>query len=162
MRRLSGHEELEAIRYFTIAAEVALDSKCLRAKSGSVIVKDGEIIGQGYNSPPGDKPLDHCLKDDLPDTFKSDKTCCIHAEQRAIFDALRRNPKKIQGSRIYFIRTGEDSEIVKAEEPYCTICSKSAFDVDIEEYVLWHKEGITVYKTDEYNDLSFRAEKHSK
>ena len=162
MRTLSGPEELEAIRYFTKAAEVALSSSCLRAKSGSVIVKDGEIIGKGYNSPPGDRPLEHCLKDDLPDTFKSDKTCCIHAEQRAIFDALTRNSKKIQGSRIYFVRLDENDTIVKAGEPYCTICSKSALDVGIEEYVLWHEEGITVYNTDEYNDLSFRAKKHQR
>jgi len=30
-----------------------------------------------------------------------------------------------------------------------------ALDVKIAEFVLWHKEGICVYNTEEYNQLSF-------
>lgn len=46
--------------------------------------------------------------------------------------------------------------ILKAGKPYCTICSKMALDVGIAEFVLWHEEGITVYDTKEYNELSFQ------
>jgi hypothetical protein len=28
-------------------------------------------------------------------------------------------------------------------------------DVGISEFVLWHEQGITIYDTDEYNNLSF-------
>jgi len=38
-------------------------------------------------------------KDSL-DRKVTDKTCCMHAEQRAIFDALRRNPEKLDGSKM--------------------------------------------------------------
>lgn len=157
MKKLYGLEEIEAVRYFTLAAEVALSSSCLRAKGGAVIVKDKEIIGQGYNSPPGDHALEKCFKDDLPEDFKSDKTCCVHAEQRAIFDALRNHPEKIQGSRIYYTRLDGDNQMVRASEPYCTICSKLVLDIDIEDFALWHKTGIFVYDTDEYNQLSFQS-----
>ncbi|RME31978.1 hypothetical protein D6789_00980 [Candidatus Woesearchaeota archaeon] len=90
-----------------------------------------------------------CLKDDLPDDFRSDKTCCVHAEQRAIFDALARQPIRIKNARIYSISLNEEGEPAFAGEPYCTICSKSALDVGIAEFALWRGEGICVYTTDE-------------
>ena len=49
MRLLQGEEEKEALRWFDEAAKVAADSLCLRAKCGSVVVKDGKIIGAGVN-----------------------------------------------------------------------------------------------------------------
>lgn len=151
----------KALIYFHIAANEAEKSKCLRAKGGSVIVQDDSIIGIGYNSPPGEVQLENCLKDSLPPDFKSDKTCCIHAEQKAILDALFRFPKQIRGSRIYFVRVGDvlgtdgHPEIIKTGKPYCTICSKLALEVGIAEFALWHDKGIAIYDTEEYNRLSF-------
>lgn len=43
-----------------------------------------------------------------------------------------------------------------AGQPYCTHCSRLALDAGIAEFVLWHNEGIAVYPTDEYNNLSYR------
>ena len=86
----------------------------------------------------------------------TDKTCCIHAEQRAIMDALSKNPIKLIGSRLYFIRLDDKDNTSKAGEPYCTICSKMALDVGISEFVLWNDKGVCVYETEEYNILSFQ------
>ncbi|MFA5080652.1 MAG: hypothetical protein WC472_03460 [Candidatus Paceibacterota bacterium] len=155
MKYLTDKEEQEAFIFINKAVEIGRNSPCFRSRCGSVIVSNGEIIGSGFNSPPNGKILDYCLKDELPNDFKSDKTCCIHAEQRAIMDALRNNAQKIIGSRLYFIRLNEKGEITKAGNPYCTICSKMALDVGISEFVLWHKKGICVYNTDEYNNISF-------
>ncbi|MBN2094818.1 MAG: hypothetical protein JW727_02120 [Candidatus Aenigmarchaeota archaeon] len=155
MRYLEGEERKEAERMLHEAEKLALLSTCLRSRCGSVIVRDGKIIGSGYNSPPLDRKLEFCIKDKLPKDFKSDKTCCIHAEQRAIMDALRRNSEKLSGSRLYFIRLDEKGKGAFAGKPYCTICSKMALDAGISEFVLWHKEGICVYETEEYNKLSF-------
>jgi deoxycytidylate deaminase len=152
---LEGSEELQAMKFIDEAAKIALSSTCLRSKCGCVIVKDGQIIGTGFNSHPLNKSQSVCIKDALPKNFKSDKTCCIHAEQRAIMDALRNNPGKIAGSRLYFIRLAEDGKKSLAGKPYCTICSKMALDAGISEFVLWHKEGICVYDSEEYNRLSF-------
>ena len=88
----------------------------------------------------------------------TDKTCCIHAEQRAIMDALINNSDKLFGSRLYFIRLDEDDVPSKAGNPYCTICSKMVVDVGIQEFVLWHEKGICVYDSQEYNDLSYAYE----
>lgn len=85
----------------------------------------------------------------------TDKTCCVHAEQRAIMDALRNNSNEIAGSSLYFVRLNKNGTFSRAGKPYCTICSKMALDVGIEEFILWHKQGICVYNTEEYNKLSF-------
>jgi len=157
MRILSNHDEKEAMKFISHAMDVAKNSPCFRSKCGSIIVKDGIIIGEGFNAPPLGKKLDRCFKDDIPKNFKSDRSCCIHAEERAIMEALRKHHDKIVGSRLYFIRldTATDEKMY-AGQPFCTICSKMALDSGIKEFVLWHKEGITVYDTDEYNDLSFK------
>ena len=155
MRILSGKEAVKALEYLDIAAMAAGYSCCFRSKCGSVIVKDDQIIGKGYNSPPLDVKLEYCLKDALPADFKSDKTCCVHAEQRAIMDALQHHPDKITGSRLYFIRLDEQGQKKRSGDPYCTICSKFSLDSEIGEFVLWREEGICVYDTVEYNELSF-------
>jgi deoxycytidylate deaminase len=156
MKYVYGAEETAAMNYIDEAAKVALGSNCFRSRCGSVIVKDDSIIGVGFNSPPGNKTIDHCFKDDLPKNFKSDKTCCVHAEKRAIFDALRKNHEKIVGSRIYFVRLDEFGSKLRAGKPYCTMCSKDVLDVGIAEFVLWHKDGVCVYDAEEYNTLSFQ------
>ncbi len=160
MKYLSGEEEREALKWINKAANIALQSTCYRSKCGSIIVENDEIIGSGFNSPPQNITLDHCLKEDLPLDFKSDKTCCIHAEQRAIMNALKTNPDKISGSRIYFIRLDDKGNKKTSGQPYCTICSKMALDAGIQEFVLWHDEGICVYNTKEYNELSFKFQQY--
>jgi deoxycytidylate deaminase len=159
MRFLEGEEEKEARRYMMVAAEVAKNAKCLRSKCGSIIVKNNEIIGRGHNSPPGDIMPEKCIKEDLPEDFISDRTCCIHAEDRAIREALRNNPGKIQGAKIYFIRLDLNNNLIKAGEPYCTWCSKTALDEKLSEFVLWHEKGICAYETKEYNQISYKLMK---
>jgi len=157
MEYLTGKKEREALRYMDLAAKLALNSTCKRSLCGSVIVKDDEVIGKGFNSPP--KNLEsqiRCMNNKKSYSSKvTDKTCCVHAEQRAMIDALKKNADKIDGSRLYFIRLDEKDNPTKAGKPYCTICSKMALDVGIKEFILWHKEGICSYDSREYNNLSF-------
>lgn len=150
-----GQEEHS--HYFDSAIEQATLSRCKRAQCGSVVIKDGAVIGHGYNGPPRDDSRNsRCLKKhEIKPGFKSDKTCCVHAEQRAIMDAVARHPDKVKGARIYFIRLDEKGKPEPAGSPYCTICSKLALDSGIAEFVLWHKNDVNVYDTKEYNDLSY-------
>ncbi len=155
MKTLSGKEKDDALGHLNVAARIALNATCFRAKGGSVIVKDGIAIGQGFNSPPDGEVLDHCRKDDLPKDFKSDKTCCIHAEWRAIIEALKKNPEKVNGSRIYFVRLDKELRMQPAGHPYCTICSKLAMEIGIKEFAYFNEKGVVVYDAKEHNDLSF-------
>ncbi len=158
MRYLIGEEEKEAEKYMKEAVKVASGSLCLKSKCGTVVVKNGKIIGQGYNAPPLDDPkFRRCLNTyALPKDYKYDRTCCMHAEQRAIIDALKKDPKSLAGARLYFIRIDADGNIKKAGKPYCTICSRMALDAGISEFLLWHDEGICAYETGEYNALSYK------
>mgnify|MGYP001596575954 FL=1 len=157
MHFLEEKKEKEAVRWMSEAANVARKALCSRAKCGTVIVKDGEIIGTGYNAPPLDKEENCMCREELvPGKPKYDRTCCMHAEWRAIMDALKRNPKKLSGAVLYFTRVDEDGNIKKSGKPYCTVCSRMALDARISTFVLWHDEGICEYPTDEYNRLSYQ------
>jgi len=158
MKILHGAEEKEAMKFIDEAARVAQNSKCDRKKCGSVIVKDGKIIGEAFNGPPGNlESQRRCsYSKDSYHTKLTDKSCCIHAEERAIMLTLRTNPEKIIGSRLYFARLDEHGKKEPAGKPWCTLCSKMSLEAGIKEFVLWHKEGITVYDTEEYNTLSFQ------
>jgi deoxycytidylate deaminase len=156
MEYLKGPAEKEAVKWMKRAAETAAEALCSRAKCGTVIVKDGEIIGVGYNAPPLDMEENRrCNEEFVPGKTKYDKTCCMHAEWRAIMDALKRSPDKITGSKLYFTRVDEGGNIKKSGRPYCTVCSRMALDAGIDKFLLWHEEGICEYPTDEYNRLSY-------
>lgn len=156
MEYLKDQKEKEAMQWMNKAVEVAKRALCFKAKCGTVIVKDGEIIGQGYNAPPLDREENRmCGKESGLGKPKYDKTCCMHAEWRAIADALQSNSEKIKGSKLYFVRVDGNGEIKKSGKPYCTVCSRMALDVGINKFLLWHEDGIYEYPTEQYNKLSY-------
>lgn len=154
---LQDEEEKIALGYLENAATIARAATCTQAQCGTVIVKDGRVIGAGFNSPPLDlEGQRRCGADKNTYNEKvTDKTCCIHAEQRAIMDALATHPNELAGSRLYFMRIDSNDDMTRAGNPWCTICSKIALDAGIAEFVLWHDDGVCVYDTEEYNTLSF-------
>ncbi len=139
------------------AAKIAKQSTCERSKCGSVIVKDDQIIGKGFNSPANNLESQRRCKNNKDEYHKkvTDKTCCVHAEQRAIIDALKNHPNKLNGSKLYFIRLNKQDQPEPAGNPYCTICSKMALDAGIKEFILLHKEGEKAYNAEDYNKISY-------
>ena len=99
MKYLFGNEEKIALEYIARAVEVAKNATCEKSKCGSVIVAVNEIIGDGFNSPPQDfENQRRCsYQKDLYHKKVADKTCCIHAEQRAMIYALQNNSDKLSG-----------------------------------------------------------------
>ena len=155
MRVLSGQEHTDAFGYIIHAAESAQKALCLNAHCGAVVIHGGTIVGRGYNGPPRDDLSKRYCKNTIrPQKKNYDKTCCVHAEWRAIVDALR-HIKNLSGSRLYFVRVDDKGDIKKSGKPYCTVCSRLALDAGISEFILWHEEGICVYNTEEYNDMSY-------
>ena len=158
MKLLTWQNHTQAELFMQQAAEIAQKASCERSKCWCIIVKDGEIIGQGFNSPPQNLESQrrcHCDKAQYHKKV-TDKTCCIHAEQRAILDALKFASDKLIGSDLYFIRLDPEGKPAKSGNPYCTICSKMALEVGIKTFNLWHPEGIVAYDTEEYNILSYQ------
>lgn len=149
-------EEKEALRWFDEAATAAANSLCLRAKCGSVIVKNGKIIGKGFNSPPQNRTENRrCLNEyEIPGGFRHDRTCCIHAEQRAIEDAVRHG-RDTSSARIYFVALDENGSKIKAKDLKCTICSRAVLDAGISEFALYCEDSVRVYDSVEFDRLSY-------
>jgi hypothetical protein len=140
------------------ATKMARLAQCRRGRGGAVIVAaDGEIIGRGYNAPPQDDAANAMCDTDyrVSSKPKSDRTCCVHAEWRAIIDALRREPQKVVGATLYFTNVDEAGEPQPSGDPYCTVCSRLALDVGLAYFVLFHADGPEFYPTDEYNWKSY-------
>ncbi len=157
MRRIRGHE-LEKIKpFFEMAARAAAGATCHRAKCGSVIVKDGVIIGTGYNAPPlNDESRRTCDSTwDYDKKPKYDLTCCVHAEWRAVLDACKTNAGKIKGSALYFMRIDENGGFTDAGVPYCTTCSRLTMESGVNEIALWNNDGADIYPLPEYDKLSY-------
>lgn len=157
MEYLKGEKEKEAIVWMNRASEIAKSALCHRAKCGAVIVKDGIIIGSGYNAPPLDGEENRtCDTREYKAKPGYDRTCCIHAEWRAMIEALKNHPEKIKNSKLYFCRVSDDGKVLKSGEPFCTVCSRLALDIGIGHFLLWHNDGICEYDTYEYNELSHK------
>ena len=115
-------------KYFMEKAyEQASKSFCIRSKVGCVIVKDNEIVSQGYNNTTGgveDCTTLGCIRDELhiPHGEKREVCRAICAEQLAITEAAR-NGISLDGSTIY----------VTAHP--CYICSKMIVSSGIKEIV---------------------------
>lgn len=156
MQYLTGEAEQEAARWMQYAAVVALRAHCQKAKCGTVIVHDGVVIGEGFNAPPLNDPAHSmCAAPRGNGEPKYDQTCCMHAEWRAILDAVRRNPTRVPGSSLYFVRVDDQGVTKPSRRPYCTVCSRMALDVGIRYFLLQLVDGIGEYPTDEYNRLSY-------
>lgn len=140
---------------------IAKQSQCHKAHCGSIIINNGVIIGEGYNSPAGSEP-NRCNDDyTLPEQNKHDVTCCVHAEVRAIHDAMNKHAQELAGSQLYFMRVDDQGQPTSAGTPYCTICSKEALDAKIAQFGLWRNGQFQMYNTQEYNDLSYQYYKDS-
>lgn len=146
-------------KYFLYAAGIAKKAKCRRAKCGAVILHDDLIIGEGNNSPPGSSKAKCSIN--LGTDGKHDRTCCVHAEWRAIIDAAKNHPALLSGSDLVFCRVDlKDKNIVYSGKPYCTICSRLALDVGIKGFWLLHKDGPKRYDTKKYNNLSYKFKRN--
>lgn len=156
MRILQDDDKEEALAFLLNAKSRAELSPCLLNKIGSVLVKRSEIIGEGYNSPPLDEPINSCYRDQLPNG-RSDSVCCVRAEQRAMVDALVHSPNMITGSTLYTVKLNDKGEIEQDSELFSTIISKMALDIGVANIVFFNRGEVVSYKSNEYNAVSFHA-----
>mgnify|MGYP003393084718 CR=1 FL=1 len=159
MNYLVGKSLEEAKVWMAEASEIAKHSKCHKKHSGSVIVKDGKIIGKGYSGPALDNESTRTCDDDDKYDYgtkpRFDRTCCIHAEWRALIEALMTSSQKVSGSIMYYCSVDDSGMISKSGKPYCTVCSRLILECGVSEFVLWHEDGICSYRAEEYNELSY-------
>ncbi len=153
MRYLSESEAEEARKFIREAALEAEKSTCRKSKRGVVIVKEGRIIGRGYNKVTIEGLCDPCIRRDILDHSRVELCSAVHAEQVAILDALNEG-NNLKGSRMYHIRV-KNKEIKTSGEPSCTVCSRIVLESGIKEFVLMQQKGFALYDSKEFNELSF-------
>ena len=113
--------------YMDMAYEQANKSTCLRAKVGAVLVKNGLVVGQGYNNVTGgvkDCTEVGCIRDimHIPSGERREVCRAICAEQLAISEAAR-NGVSLDGSTAYITTYP------------CHICSKLLVSSGVSEIV---------------------------
>jgi deoxycytidylate deaminase len=157
MKRVEGNEFEDIRSFFQEAADLAKDATCLRAKCGSVIVKNSVVIGRGFNSPAQEDEGQRFCDAEMDTHIKPkyDKTCCVHAEWRAVLDACKTNADKLGGSVLYFMRVDDRGGFTDAGDPFCTVCSRLTMEAGIAEFALYNHEGADIYSLSEYNQKSY-------
>lgn len=113
--------------YMDMAYVQAEKSTCLRAKVGAILVKDGLVVGQGYNNVTGgvkDCTEVGCIRDimHIPSGQRREVCRAICAEQLAISEAAR-NGVSLDGSTAYITAYP------------CHICSKLLVSSGVSEIV---------------------------
>lgn len=163
MRKLDGIELTLARKHLSHAQDIAKKATCQQRKCGAVVVRNDEILGIGYNSPPRNLESQrrcHINKSDLHEKI-TDNTCCVHAERRAISKAVKKTRGTLNGATIYFTSVNEKGNRLPSGDIYCTDCSKNSLDECILEWVLERKDGVYAYSAEEFNNISYSYGKNS-
>ena len=152
MNILEGKELKEAQKYIKKAAEVSEKSICSVSKIGATLVKDGKIIGRGFNGPVG-AACHPCLLNLLGKNVKTELCFAMHAEERAIVEALE-NGHITKGATLYstYVKNGK---FYSTEDSFCAHCSRILLESDIVSVVMPKEDSIVSYDIHEYYDLSF-------
>ncbi len=152
MVTLEGQDLKEAKKYIKKAAEVSEKSICAVSKIGAVLTKNGKIIGEGFNGP-SEKACSPCLFSLINKDVKTELCFAMHAEERAILDALEKghDPK---GATLYstYVKNGN---FFSTEDSFCAHCSRMFLESEIKEVVIPSKEEFVSYDVNEFYDLSF-------
>jgi len=151
---------MDEMEYIERCLDLADKSSCSKKKYGSVIVKDDEIIGEGYNHPVTKEIEDllchPCIRENINSGTRLEMCAAIHAEQAAIINAYK-NGKDPEGATLYVAGKRNDGEIIVFDEKgfYCSFCSRIMAEVGIEKVGVLTKNGVEYLTKDEYLRSSF-------
>ena len=126
--------------YMEIAKAISMRSTCIRARSGSVIIKNDVIVSTGYSgSSRGELnccDIGICERDRLGIRPGERYEICrsVHSEANAIINAARSGTSVIDGDMyLYFERL--DGQKTKHGGP-CLMCSRIIRNAGIKKFVI--------------------------
>lgn len=131
------------------AAIEARRATCEKARCGAVLVLQDTCVGMGFNGPaPG--ALRRCdIAVPSSRRPRSDRTCCVHAEWRALIKSW-----PTVGATLVFARVDDTGQRVSSGLPYCTVCSRLALECGVKSWVLEHSGVACEYDALAYDELS--------
>jgi dCMP deaminase len=154
MRYATASEVKDMERFIYAAEQIAKKSACKKSQRGSVIFKDGEIIGEGFNKPTYyEMSCNPCVREKIRDDTRYELCSSIHAEEMAIIDSVKHG-KKLEGSIMLHVKI-KDGKNEPCGKPSCTECSKMVLESGIKEFVMREEGGYAIYPSEEFNRLSF-------
>ena len=114
-------------KYLEECEKLLKNSNCSLIHFGCVLVKDGDIIGRGFNYSLRPKECDNkCLKDKVKnrEVGKNPAICyAIHSEWMALMDALFMGCDP-HDATLYIIGRYPDGKLWKSKYFACTICAR--------------------------------------
>ena len=150
----------------SICYDLARLSTCVKAKFGSVVVSDGEIVGHGWNGSPNSLYTD-CqtlcvggIRKGIPSGTCLEKCYATHAEQWAILEAGNRS----KGAVVYVAGfVSGDKSLKDISFPignirrgfYCSFCSRIMWAAGIVKVVCDSIDGPLTQTIQEAWDTSF-------
>ena len=147
-------------RYIQRCLELADKSSCKKRKYGSVVVKNGEIVGEGFNHP-ASKEIEKilcnpCIRIDINSGTELEKCADVHAEQAAIIDAYK-HVNDLSGTVLYVTGRSPDGELIKKSEKgfYCSFCSRIMAEAGIKEVRFPMTDGVGSLSKGEYLRSSY-------
>ncbi|MDO8507701.1 MAG: deaminase [bacterium] len=152
MKILEGNELKEAAKYVKKAADASKKSICSVSKVGVVLVKDGKVIGEANNGP-SRKACNPCLMELLDRGVKTELCFAMHAEERAVLDALEKG-NDIEGATIYSAKV-VGGEMIPYKNGFCAACARVFLEAGLDKVVIPKEDGLTQYDPEEYYDVSF-------
>jgi dCMP deaminase len=144
--------------YINIAKEAAARSTCYRARHGSVIVKDDQIISTGYVGAPR-KTKDcfergNCLRRELgiPSGHRYELCRSVHSEENAIVNAARSGASLLGGKLyLYSVKLDENGQDVAINACPCFLCKKLIVNSGITELFAHQADGkVKKYKIEDW------------
>ncbi|MDP3955611.1 MAG: deaminase [bacterium] len=155
MKYITDKKELEETEYYMkLAEKEAKKSTCRKSQRGAIIVKDGKVIGKGYNKVTLEKLCNPCIREKIRDNSRVELCSAIHAEQMAMIDAVN-SGQTLKEARMYHTKV-KKGEVVPCNDLSCTVCSRMIYEAGI-DFVLWHSKGYALYDPEELNRLSFNC-----
>jgi dCMP deaminase len=125
--------------YMEIAKAVSMRSTCIRARVGTVIIKNDTIVSTGYNGSPRGGPnccdLGICERDRLRiEPGKNYELCrSIHSETNSIINAARTGVS-LTGGKMYIYFERLDGQKIMHGSP-CKMCLRAIKNAGIKNYI---------------------------
>lgn len=153
MRLIEGLELNSMQPIIDAAISQAKRSVCQNSQRGATAFNQEGILGVGKNGPPvvpqrrGELPRTiSCIP---PICWKDCRDYAVHAEERALLDALL-NKKELVGASIFHIKV-KNGLVVPSDNLSCLRCSAKVLELGLKEFILFQTQGYLAYEAYEFH-----------
>lgn len=132
--------------YLELARQLARQSNCKKIHYGAIIVKDGLVLGRGFNQPvnlPEDMGIKCCLRVNIESGTRTEQCLATHAEEVSVLNSLALG-FNIEDASLYLAKESSDGKILYFDTSIicCSHCSRILYYMKIKEVIVGKTTGI--------------------